>query len=76
MKDNACRYERRFRSRRAIDTRKFLTCRASFKKSDMPLRYHFSSIILRDVLLPISRNVFDIGWKAEIVGNVGSTGDY
>ena len=42
----------------------------------MPLQYCISWMQFRDELLPISRSVFDIGWKVEIVGNVGSTRGY
>ena len=40
----------------------------------MPLQYYTSWTQFQDELLPISRSVFDTGWKVEIVGNVGSTG--
>ena len=42
----------------------------------MPLQYYMSWTQFRDELLPISRRVFDTGWKVEIVGNVGSTRGY
>lgn len=40
------------------------------------LRYQMPWTKFRDEILPISRSVFDIGWKVEIVGNVGSIGGY
>ena len=60
------------------NTRKFvLMCMDTFlKKSNMPLQYQISWTRFRDELLPISRSVSDIGWKVEIVGNVGSTRGY
>jgi hypothetical protein len=63
------------------NTRKFmlrLMCMRSFfkKKLNMPLQYYISWTKFRDELLPISRSVFDIGWKVEIVGNAGSTRGY
>ena len=74
VRDSARRYENRFRSHPATDTRASSCCTMHPFKKIRPA--YVSLTNLQDGLLPISRSVFDIDWKVEIVGNVGSREGY